>query len=402
MSWKRVLWILWVANFCTATGIGMILPFLPLYIEDLGVKDVSDIALWTGFIFSAQSFTSIIFQPLWGSLADRFGHRMMLMRAGIMGSLITILMGFAGAPWHLLVLRMTNGIFSGFIPMSISLQSLVTPQEHAGRAMGTLHTGSTAGILIGPLIGGVLAGIFGFRMVFILTGVMSLIATIIVGVYVKNDKPQKKLEKDHGTKNKGWGEMLPLVPIFVATAITTIATMSIQPIIPIYATSIYTGVHVELIAGLVISISGIGTLISSPILGRLGDHFGHRTILIVSLIMCGITFIPQVLTSSIVILLISRFFLGLFIGGMIPSLNSLIKTHAPSHMQARAHGLNSSSRSIGSLIGPLLGSLVSASLGFSYVFFITMGLLFINALFVMLNRSLKQPTVTIDKEEMSV
>ncbi|MGG4554604.1 MFS transporter [Paenibacillus sp. FSL W8-0186] len=388
MSWQRTLWILWMANFSTATGISMILPFLPLYLGELGVTDESEVLLWSGFIFSAQALTSIFFQPIWGSFADRYGHKLMLMRAGIFGSIITMLMGFAGGPWHLLLLRMANGAASGFIPMAVSMQAAVTPDQHTGKALGTLQTGVTAGMLIGPLIGGVLAGFFGFRTVFILTGLLSLVSTLIVGIYVKNNKPKQREVKE--TPAQGWSVMLPLLPIFAATMLTQLAMMSIQPIIPIYAASLTDGSHTELIAGLVISVAGIGTLIGSPILGRMGDAIGQRAVLIFSLIMCGMTFIPQALTSSIIVLLASRFCLGLFIGGMLPSLNTLIKKLAPQHMQSRAQGLNASSQFIGNLTGPIMGSVISASFGFRSIFFITMGLLFANAIIIWMNQKLKQ------------
>jgi len=368
----------------------LIIPFLPLYIEELGIHQLRDVNLWSGWIFAAQSVTAVIFQPLWGAMADKYGRKAMLLRAGFGMAIMTILMGFVSAPWQLLVLRLINGVFSGFISMSISLQASVTPDDHAGKALGTLQTGQMAGSLIGPLIGGVLAEAFGFRSVFVLTGLILFTASIVVMIYVDKGVPVRTKEKINSRGTSHWRMMTPLIPIFVATTVTQIGMMSIQPILSIYTKLLYHGVHLEFIAGLVVSITGVANLIGSPLLGRFGDRIGQRKILIFSLVMSGLTFIPQALTDNITVLLIGRFLLGLFVGGMLPSLNVLVKKLAPQELQARAFGFNSSAQFLGNLIGPLLGSTVSAVLNIRYVFYITMSILFTNALMLLFNRKLER------------
>src|SRR5579875_2881850 len=145
VNWKRTLAILWVANFCVMAGMSLVIPFLPLYIEELGVHNLPDIERWSGWVFSIQFVTSFIFQPIWGAFADKRGRKIMLLRAGFGMGIMTALMGVVGAPWQLLVLRFINGIFSGFISMSVSLMASVTPEEEAGRALGILQTGNVAG-----------------------------------------------------------------------------------------------------------------------------------------------------------------------------------------------------------------------------------------------------------------
>ncbi|QRG70361.1 MFS transporter [Brevibacillus choshinensis] len=394
IKWKRTLWILWTANFIAVAGVSLIIPFLPLYIEELGVHHPKDVNLWSGWIFAAQSLTAVIFQPIWGAMADKYGRKVMLLRAGIGMAIMTILMGFVSAPWQLLVLRLINGVFSGFISMSISLQASVTPDEHAGNALGTLQTGQMAGRLIGPLIGGILAEAFGFRDVFVLTGMILLMASVVVMIFVDKGTPVQTEKKEYSVGSGDWRTLTPLIPIFVATTVTQIGMMSIQPILSIYTKSLYHGVHLEFIAGLVVSITGVANLIGSPLLGRYGDRIGQRKILIFSLVMSGLTFIPQAVTHDITVLLIARFLLGLFVGGMLPSLNVLVKKLAPREAQARAFGFNSSAQFLGSLIGPLLGSTVSAVYDIRYVFYITMSILFANALMLLFNRKLEQTIAT--------
>lgn len=386
MNWKRTLWILWASNFCFTAGMSMVIPFLPLYIEELGVHQLPDIERWAGWVFSANFVTSVIFQPVWGRFADKHGRKIMLLRAGLGMGIVTGLMGAAGSVLQLFFLRLLNGIFSGFISMSVSLQASITPEEHSGQALGMLQTGAVAGNLIGPLIGGVLAETFGFRTVFLLTGGLSIAASIIVMIFVHEPRRPEKIA---GNREKvDLTQLRPLVPIFIASIITQIGMMSIEPIVSIYAKTLYTGPHLATIAGLVVAISGIANLIGAPTLGKLSDRIGQRKVLMLSLCAAASMYIPQALAENIGVLLVGRFLLGLFIGGMIPSLNVLVKKKAPEEIQATAFGFNSSSTFLGNLIGPLIGSSVAAAYGIKHVFYVTMAVLLANAAMIFFNKKL--------------
>lgn len=387
MSWKRTLVILWAANFIVMAGMSLVIPFLPLYIESLGIHQIASLERWTGWVFSAQFVTSFLFQPLWGTLADKHGRKVMLLRAGFGMGIMTACMGLVHTPWELLLLRLVNGVFTGFVSMAVSLLASVTPDEESGRALGILQTGNVAGSLIGPLIGGVLAESVGYRGVFFLTGGLLFMASVIVMLFVHENHVPKDVKKGRiGRAN--WRLLRPLLPVFIASFTTQLGMMSIEPIVTVYAKTLWHGPHISFIAGLVVAITGIANLIGSPLLGRLGDRVGQRRILIIALCMAAVAFLPQALAGGIAVLLVGRFLLGLFIGGMIPSLNVLVKKIAPIEIQATAFGYNSSSLFLGNLIGPLLGSSVAASYGIRSVFYVTMAILLLNAFSLLFNRSL--------------
>ncbi|MGG4038506.1 MFS transporter [Heyndrickxia ginsengihumi] len=387
MYWKRTLWVLWPANFLQAAGMSLIIPFLPLYIEKLGVHQMSDVERWTGWIFSAQFITSFLFQPLWGSLADKYGRKVMLIRSSIGMGIVTILMEIVTSPLQLLILRLINGLFSGFISMSISLLASVTPDKDSGKALGTLQTGQIVGTLIGPLIGGILSELVGYNGVFFLTGSLILLAGVVVMFFIKENVPEKK---ERSKKQKAdWKALKPLLPVLIASTVTQLAMMTIQPIISLYTKTLYQGKHLALIVGLVSAVTGIANLIGSPTLGRIGDKIGQRKILIISLTMSALAFLPQVLAPNVFVLLIGRFLLGLFIGGMIPSLNVLVKKLAPANLQATAFGFSSSARFLGNLIGPLLGSSIAAAYNIKDIFYVTMLFLLMNMVMIFFNKNLE-------------
>ena len=387
MNWKRTLMILWIADFFGAMGMSLILPFLPLYIEQLGVHSTQAVERWTGWIFASQFIVSVIFQPIWGSMADKYGRKVMLLRAGFGMGIVTALMGLVSHPWQLLVLRIINGVFSGFISMSISLLASVTPNEQSGRALGTLQTGLIAGNLLGPLAGGFMAEKMGYHHIFFITGAFLCVAGLLILFFVHEEhKPRSQVKQ----KNKvHWFMVKPLVPVFVASFVTNLGMMSIEPLATVYAKTLYHGMHLEFFAGLVVSITGMANLIGSPTLGRIGDKIGQKKVLAFALFMAALAFIPQALAGNITTLLVGRFLLGLFVGGMVPSLNVLVKKLAPTEIQATVFGFNSSSLFLGNFVGPLIGSHVAATWGIRSVFYVTMTVLLINSIVIFFNRSLE-------------
>lgn len=386
MNWRRTLWILWIADFFTGMGMSLILPFLPLYIEQLGVYQTAAVERWTGWIFSAQFIVSVFFQPLWGSMADKYGRKVMLLRAGFGMGIVTALMGLATHPWQLLVLRIINGIFSGFISMSISLLASVTPNKHSGRALGTLQTGIVAGNLLGPIAGGIMAERMGYHYIFFLTGAFLCTAGLLILLFVHEGHKQPASAKQKTKVH--WRTVKPLMPVFIASFVTNLGMMSIEPLATVYAKQLYHGLHLEFFAGLVVSITGVANLIGSPTLGRIGDKIGQRKVLAFALLMAALAFIPQALAGNITLLLIGRFLLGLFVGGMVPSLNVLVKKLAPPEIQATVFGFNSSSLFLGNFVGPLLGSHIAAEWGIRSVFYVTMSFLLLNSIAIFLNKSL--------------
>ncbi len=193
-QWKRNLYILWGASFLLMAAMTSIMPFLPLHIEqNMGITSKEEAAKWAGIIFSANFFTAFLVSPFWGKVADRRGRKPMLLRAGFGMAIVISLMGLATNVYQLLALRLLNGLIAGFNPAATALVATNTPKEKVGYSLGVLQSGVVAGSIIGPLLGGFLADYVGFRAIFVYTGVLILLAALIVLIFVKEDfKPQEK------------------------------------------------------------------------------------------------------------------------------------------------------------------------------------------------------------------
>lgn len=381
-SWQKNLYVLWICEFFITAGMSLVIPFLPVYIGQLGVHQIGAQERWSGLIFSATFMVSAIAQPIWGRLSDRIGRKVMLIRSGLGMALFMTLMGFAQTVWQLFWLRALLGSVSGFIASAIALQATQTPKEFAGRALGTLQTGAVAGNLIGPLIGGFFADWIGIRHVFYATGALQVVAALLVIFFV-----QEKFEPDKKTAQISTREFFRrmagtriILPLFVVTLVIQMGYLSIEPIITIYVKTLNPNIpHLTTVAGATFAAIGFGNIISAPRLGRLADRIGPAKVLWWSLIVAALLYIPQGFVHSVYQLMILRFVLGLAVGGLQPAVQVLIRRNAPTNIQGRAFGFNSSFMFAGSMIGPILGGFVSSLWGIANVFFITAAILALNA-----------------------
>ncbi|MEI7026797.1 MFS transporter [Paenibacillus sp. y28] len=387
MNWKLNLAVLWFGNFLVMAGMTMITPFLPLYVQELGVTDTHQVAMWSSFIFAGSFVSSFFFQPLWGKLADKHGRKVMLIRSSLGMTIVISLMGLATHPWQLFALRLLNGTVAGFNPAAIALVSATTPKERMGFAMGILQSGFVAGTILGPLFGGLLEVWIGFRYIFFLTGGLLFAAMLLTAAVVKESFDVQAARKQPNMSILENFRLLSSVPqlkaLFTVTILLQFAMLSPQSLLPLFVQRLIgPGEYVAFFAGLVGSVTGISNLIASPILGRISDQHGAQKVLMFCLLGAGLVFIPHAFVTSVWQLLLCRFFLGMCIGGLLPSVNSLIRRYTPDGMESRSFSMNSSALALGNMLGPILGGALSGPLGIRGIFIMTGSLMLLNMLWV--------------------
>ena len=185
--WRRNLYVLFGVQMLSMVGFSMVFPFLPLYIKEIGVNTWGSVEFWSGMVFSAQAITMMISAPLWGAVADRYGRKIMLIRATLGGAILIALMGFVQSAEQLTLLRAVQGLVTGTIPAANALVASSAPKEHSGEALGLLQTGTWIGVAVGPLLGGVIGDAFGFRESFWVTGSLLALSGLAIILWVKED-----------------------------------------------------------------------------------------------------------------------------------------------------------------------------------------------------------------------
>lgn len=385
-TWKRTVYISLVCVFCTAFGVSQLAPILPLYFHDLGVQTPEAMSLWSGLATGATYIIVCLAAPFWGRVADKKGRKITLIRSSFGMALCNVLIAFQTTPEGVVLIRLVQGLVSGFYSASITLIASESPIERTGWALGLLASANLAGSLIGPLLGGYIADTVGIRNDFIIVGALMGLAGVLATIFIhENYVPQPNPEKLSIRKLK---EQIPefnsIVALCVASFIYAICIMSLQPVISVYIKGIVPSdtENLAFIAGAVFSAMGIAQLLSSSPLGKLVDKIGPRKVLVVSLIYVGILNIPQAYVSDVYQLAIIRFLQGFGLGGMLPALNTYLSSKTPREFTGQVFSYNQSCLFFGYFLGSVGGASLMAWLGFTTLFWVSGGLFIISALWI--------------------
>src|SRR4051794_41947959 len=103
------------------TGFTLVMPFLPLFIGQLGVRDVGEVAMWTGLSLGVTPGLTALLAPAWGRLGDRFGRKIMVERSLVSFVVLFAAMAFVRRPWQVLAVRGTQGVFAGDGSLSVGV-----------------------------------------------------------------------------------------------------------------------------------------------------------------------------------------------------------------------------------------------------------------------------------------
>lgn len=267
INWKRNLTVTWLGCFLTGAAFSLVMPFLPLYVEQLGVTGHSALNMWSGLVFSITFLFSAIASPFWGGLADRKGRKIILLRSALGMAIVMLLMGMAQNIWQFLILRALLGLLGGFIPNANALIATQVPRHKSGWALGTLSTGGVSGALLGPLAGGLLADHYGLRPVFFITASVLFICFLLTFFFIReNFLPVSKKEMLHVREVVASLKNPRLVlSLFVTTLIIQVATGSIAPILTLYVRELAGNVsNIAFISGMIASVPGVAALLSRP------------------------------------------------------------------------------------------------------------------------------------------
>ncbi len=384
--WKINLISVWFGCFFTGLAISQIIPFLPLYLEQLGITGGESLSLWSGLTFSITFVVSAAVAPLWGSLADRKGRKLMLLRAAFGMGVVILLQAFVTEAWQLLLLRALMGLTSGYIPNAMALVAAQVPRERSGWALSCVSTGQIGGVILGPMLGGLLADWVGLRTVFIVTAALLMVSFVVTLFLIKETgyTPVSKKEKLSGREVfRSLDNPKLMLCLFFTTMVIQMCNGSVNPILTLFVRELApTAENIAFLSGVIAALPGVSALLAAPRLGRLGDRIGTQRILLATMVISLLLFIAMSFVTSTTQLGVLRFLLGFADGAMMPAVQTLLVRHSRDNITGRIFGYNQSFMYLGNVAGPLLGAAVSAVAGFRWVFFATAVVVLINVLFL--------------------
>jgi DHA1 family multidrug resistance protein-like MFS transporter len=387
IDWRRNLAMLWICQVLSLMGFSFALPFMPLYIEEMGITDPETLRLWSGLLMAGSGVSLAVMTPIWGILSDRFGRKPMTLRANLGGAVVLFAMGLVRSPELLLVLRVVQGAFTGTVVANLTLVVSNTPDRRIGFAIGIMNTAVFAGNAVGPLLGGYFADLFGFRVAFFLSSITLFLAFLIALIWVREEfRPRAadgslKIVRDLASLVREQ-RILPFIGLFVLFGL---ARFSPRPMYPLLVKEIAAaGLGVATQAGLISATAGTAAVLAGVVVGRLVDRGRPFVIGIVCAAAAGVFLLPQGFLPTVWSLLPFVLFADFSSAGIDPIMNVLLSRQVPVERRGAAFGLAGSARALGWSLGALLGGVLAAYLDFKAVF-INAALMFLLVAFL-LNR----------------
>ncbi len=376
--WRRNLIICVFGSFTTLISLSMLLPFLPLYVEQLGVSSQADVVQWSGIAFGVTFLGTAITAPIWGRLADRYGRKPMLIRAAIGMAIVMSMIGLAHNVYELVALRFVAGIIGGYASASTVMIGTQAPPERSGWALGVLSTGVLAGNLVGPLVGGFLPGLIGIRGAFFAGGAVIAVAALLTIFLVREDftRPARRQAAPQGAQATHKVDRVAIGALLVTATMVLLANMSIEPIITVYIAQLDVP-HDQLakVAGIVMACSAFGSMLTASRLGALADRIGAWNVIIGCLVATALVMIPQAFVTNWYALAALRGLMGMTLAGLLPAIAKLVRQAVAENASGKMLGYLQSAQFAGQVIGPLIGGQIGVHVGMRSVFFVTSALL---------------------------
>jgi DHA1 family multidrug resistance protein-like MFS transporter len=346
--------------FVVFTGFAFVLPFLPLFVRELGVEEPERAALWAGVLIGVSPLLAGLLAPFWGRLADRHGHKVVAVAALLSYVVLLALSAAVTRVEQLLALRVGIGLFGGIGPLGLAMATAQAPREETGRAVGLIQAAQILSAAIGPFAGGILADAIGTRRTFLATAALCALALVLVlALYEERGHPGTKATR----AEPGFREIVALPGVVALLAVLFLVNFigrSFTPILPLHLQLL--GVPPGRLAsatGVLISVYSVAAALSAWSLGRLSRTRSPLGLLGFTLVGGALAVAPMALVPRYELVLGLAVLLGLVSGGSLTLCYTIGGLMVPGAVRATAFGFFSGAALFGGAVSPTVAGLVA-------------------------------------------
>ena len=359
-AWQRNHWVMVATTFVVFTGFAFVLPFLPLYVHELGVADEERAALWAGVLIMVSPLLAGLLAPVWGRLADRHGQKPMALRA--LGSYVVLLALSAAVTsvGQLLALRIGVGLFGGIGPLALAMATSQAPRDQTGRVVGQVQAAQILAAAVGPLGGGLLADTIGMRTTFLCAAALCAGAFVFVAGWFREAPGAEVGPLQPRGSFAQFLRQPGVATLLVVLFLVNFIGRSLTPILPLHLSEL--GVRRESLAsatGLLIASYAVAAAASAAFLGRASGRFSPRTLLAAALAAGAPTVLPMAVVGGFPALLCLAVLLGLVSGGCLTLCYTIGGLMVPGGRRATAFGFFSAAALFGGSVSPVVAGVLA-------------------------------------------
>jgi DHA1 family multidrug resistance protein-like MFS transporter len=363
VNWRRNQFAVAAASFVGFTGFTLVMPFLPLYIRQLGVTDVGEIALWTGLSLGITPALTALCSPFWGRVADRFGHKLMVERALVAFVVVMTAMAYVTKAWHLLALRAALGLFAGYGALTLAMAARSVPRERMAQAIGTIQTAQRLGPALGPVIGGVLAPLVGLRNAFLVSAAFYALAFFVV-LFLYHEPRSPSTPGDDRSARVSFGNILAFENFLLLMLVIfglQLVDRSFGPVLPLYIVQLgFAREDVPIVSGVLFSVLAFSAALGNQIAGRLLRRMSARALITSAALMGAAGLALFALQPPLWGLGLSLAVVGSAVGTASTSAYSAAGTVIPREVHATGFSVLTSASLAGLALSPVIAGFIAA------------------------------------------
>ncbi len=372
-TWRRNLAVLMLGIFATYTGFAFVMPFLPLFVTQLGVTDPGEAALWSGVLFGLSPLLSGLLAPIWGALAERYGRKAMLARGLGVFALLILLTAFVTNIWQLLALRTLNGIFGGYIVLAIGLASAIAPKERVGEAIGLIQAAQLAGGIGAPFIGGIIVDLVGLRGSFFVAAALALVGFLAFQIGFREQPVARTAEPERGREARGslrgWLRQPHFAGLLVAIFALQFIDRSFGPLLPLYLGTLDAPAErLGTISGTVLAGGALTAGIAATVVGRLSGRSNPRALLVGTTAIGAACCLPLAGVEHWWQVLVLRLLLGLLAGGAVTLVYAVGGRALPDGARVAAFSTLAGAAQVGGAISPMVTGILARWISLGAIF----------------------------------
>jgi MFS family permease len=359
-AWRRNQLVVCVAVFMVFMGFAFVLPFLPLYVRQLGVSSDEAAATWAGVLIGIAPLLAGLLAPVWGRLGDRYGQKPMAVRVLASYVVLLALSGAVTTVWQLFALRTAVGLFGGMGPLGLAMATAIAPRDQTGRAVGGVQSAQILAAAVGPLAGGVLAHTIGMRLTFVVTAAACAVALLLLVFFYEE---RQLVEAPAAARRDGFTAVLALpgvLPLMATLFLVNFIGRSFTPILPLHLQRMAVpAASLALATGVLISVYSVCAAISATLLGRATRRLDPRALLVATLVAGAAIVLPMGLVGRFPSFLALAVLLGLAAGGSLTLCYTIGGLMVPAERRTTAFGFFSGAALFGGAVSPSVAGLLT-------------------------------------------
>lgn len=366
LHWKRNVAMMSLSQVLVMAGFTAAMPFIPLYLkEHLGIIDEGERGLYMSMFSFAGFFAYGVFNPIWGSLSDRFGVKPMLLRGTFLTAVFFPMMAYVTKVWMLVALRFITAACAGTTAASQTLLVKNTPEDKQGFALGMLTAAFWTGTMMGNVVGGLIVTYFGYEKTFWFCGILYFLAGIFV-LFARDDYiPERVVHASPQAKrfHRYRHSILPAFTIGVwllmlLTVLFGFARSFETPYIAMLVEQIIGSKTAAFWTGIISAFVSVGSMLSGIIVGYLSDRVKPLPLLIPIMAVSCITLFLQASATNLWVFGISRTVMFFVIGGSSAVFMKLMSNTTPKRKRGAVFGYRSTAHNIGGIIASFIAGWV--------------------------------------------